>query len=82
MAHIDLTAPIEETIVRTYSSFTFSIAEVIPNDSIRVNLVVYADDNTAKNFAIVISGDEYKGWNSDDDYLIDLLRDKITGLLQ
>lgn len=81
MEHILLSESIQETIVRTYSSFTFSIVKIVPNTSIDVNIVVYADDQTAKSFVVNIHGKEYTDWLDDDTYLVDLLKAKIRGTI-
>ena len=78
MDPIQLSDKIKETIVRSYSYFTFSISRIVPNTCIDVNIVVYADDQTAKNFTVNISGEEYTNWLEDDNYLIELLKEKIA----
>ena len=77
MEHIQLPENIQETIVRTYTSFTFSISNIVPNTSIDVNIIAYADDQTSKGFTVRIQGKEYTDWLEDDSYLIDLLKIKI-----
>ena len=77
MEHIQLSENITETTIRTYTSFTFSISKIVPNSSIDVNIVAYADDQTSKGFTITIRDKEYTDWLEDDDYLIDLLKTKV-----
>ena len=50
---------------------------IVPNTSAKVQTLCYYGDGSVQMKWVTIEGDEYRGWASDDDYLIALVGHKL-----
>ena len=79
-----MSIPIPEPVVMTVNynivSFYYQFVDLtlFQNANIRVSLI---DDNGVmqKQITYLLQGDEYKNWGGDDQYIVDLIIDKIPG---
>ena len=68
---------------QTITSFTYRITDVILFESATV-LILFLDENEncIRTVQYVVKGDEYAEWSDDDQYIVDLIVEKIPDLLK
>lgn len=77
-----LPTPIPYTNTYNIVSYNYSFNNLILFKSVNVNLLLMdASGNIQKMVNYLIQGEEYTNWNSDDNYIINLLNGKIPELL-
>ena len=62
----------------TICKFTYQILEIKLTESVRIAVYLFTENDIlvdSKQF--LIEGDEYKRWGSDDNYIINLIKQKI-----
>ena len=72
-----LSSVIEYNEVRKATGYSFSVCEFIPNVSITLVISVFENTNLLKQIVYTIQGTEYENWGLNDNYLINLIEEKI-----
>ena len=64
-------------------TFTYRVTDVILFESATV-LILFLDknENCIRTVQYVVEGDEYADWSDDDQYIVDLIVEKIPDLLK
>jgi hypothetical protein len=68
--------PIKKTL--TICKFTYNILEIKLFESVRIAVYLYNENNMlidAKQY--IIKDDQYKAWTNDDQYILNLIKQKI-----
>lgn len=78
MNYITLETPIVETIVKTYDRFLIKDIRVNINLSATIIVLLKPIQGDIISRVIEISGEDYANWGSDDDYLIQFIKTKLT----
>lgn len=71
---------VKKDLVKTHSvsSFVISVVDLILNQSVAVNVCLYDENNILTDTTYFnISGDEYSNWGSNDQYLKNLIAEKL-----
>lgn len=71
---------VKKDLVKTHSvsSFVISVVDLILNQSVAVNVCLYDENNILTDTTYFnISGDEYNNWGSNDQYLKNLIAEKL-----
>jgi hypothetical protein len=79
-----MSIPIPEPVVMTVNynivSFYYHFVNLSLFNGANVRISLYDDKGVVqKEVAYIIQGDEYKNWGGDDQYIVDLIIDKIPG---
>lgn len=70
--------PFDKTTIQTGVRFTADIVLIIFNTSATFRVYLYdADDKVIDNSIIILEGQDYLNWNNDDNYIIQLIADKM-----
>jgi hypothetical protein len=76
---IPLTATVYKTITKSITSFTVTVNRLVLNTSADLEIKLFGDNNEFMDFRIVnISGADYTGWGSDDNYIINYVKTWIS----
>lgn len=72
--------PVEPKIINnTIVGMQINFLSLILDVNVSVNVLLYNSDNVViQNQVITIEGDEYENWGNDDDYLINLIANKLN----
>ena len=78
-----LESPFEIVSKQTITSFTYRVTELTLFHSATV-LILFLDENEncVRTIQYVVEGDEYAEWSDDDQYIVDLIVEKIPDLLK
>ena len=76
-------SPFEIVSKQTITSFTYRVTELTLFHSATV-LILFLDENEncIRTVQYVVKGDEYAEWSDDDQYIVDLIVEKISDLLK
>jgi len=80
---IPLDSPYDIISKQTITSFTYRVTDVILFESATV-LILFLDENEncVRTIQYVVEGEEYAEWSDDDQYIVDLIVEKIADLLK
>jgi len=80
---IPLDSPYDIISKQTITSFTYRVTDVILFESATV-LILFLDENEncVRTIQYVVEGEEYAEWSDDDQYIVDLIVEKIPDLLK
>jgi len=80
---IPLDSPYDIISKQTITSFTYRVTELTLFQSATV-LILFLDENEncIRTVQYVVEGDEYADWSDDDQYIVDLIVEKIPDLLK
>jgi len=80
---IPLDPPYDIISKQTITSFTYRVTDVILFESATV-LILFLDENEncVRTIQYVVEGEEYAEWSDDDQYIVDLIVEKIPDLLK
>ena len=67
---------IDRTTTIRLSKFDIIRARVFPHKSATIDITIYANDKEVER-VVLLSGEDYLKWSSDDDYLYDYVRENI-----
>lgn len=78
-----LDSPYDIISKQTITSFTYRVTELTLFHSATV-LILFLDENEncIRTVQYVVEGDEYAEWSDDDQYIVDLIVEKIPDLLK
>lgn len=76
--YIDLDTPIVETTVKTYTKFFVKNVTVNINSSATIIILLYPVEGDIVSRVIEMTGDDYTNWGSDDNYLIQFIKNKLN----
>jgi hypothetical protein len=75
--YINLDTPIIETVVRTYTKFFIKNVTVNINSSATIIILLYPVEGDIVSRIIEMDGSDYANWGSDDNYLINFIKNKL-----
>jgi hypothetical protein len=75
--YINLDTPIIETVVRTYTKFFIKNVTVNINSSATIIILLYPVEGDIISRIIEMDGSDYANWGSDDNYLINFIKNKL-----
>lgn len=76
-------APVDKTITKTITRFFLDIIELTFNTSARFRVSQYdVNDNLIDAINVTIEGEEYTNWRNDDNYIINLIAQKMGFIIQ
>lgn len=75
--YINLDTPIVETVVRTYTKFFIKNVTVNINSSATIIILLYPLEGDIISRIIEMDGSDYADWGSDDNYLINFIKNKL-----
>lgn len=75
--YINLDTPIVETVVRTYTKFFIKNVTVNINSSATIIILLYPVEGDIISRIIEMDGSDYADWGSDDNYLINFIKNKL-----
>jgi hypothetical protein len=80
---IPLDSPYDIISKQTITSFTYRVTDIILFESATV-LILFLDENEncIRTVQYVVEGEEYAEWSDDDQYIVDLIVEKIPDLLK
>ena len=80
---IPLDSPYDIISKQTITSFTYRVTDIILFESATV-LILFLDENEncIRTVQYVVEGEEYAEWSDDDQYVVDLIVEKIPDLLK
>tara|TARA_R110002126_G_scaffold202398_1_gene349828 strand:+ start:3144 stop:3383 length:240 start_codon:yes stop_codon:yes gene_type:complete len=76
--YINLDTPIVETVVKTYTKFLIKNVTVNINSSATIIVLLYPIEGDIISRIIEMDGDDYAKWGSDDNYLIQFIKQKLV----
>lgn len=75
--------PVDKTITQTIIRFTLDILELTFNTSARFRVSQYCvNDKLIDATNVTIEGEEYTNWGGDDNYIINLIAQKLGFTLE
>ena len=75
--------PVDRTVTQTITRFTLDIIELVFNTSARFRVSQYdADDKLIDATNVTIEGQEYADWGGDDNYIINLIAQKLGFIIE
>lgn len=77
-SYIILDTPIIETVVKTYTKFFIKNVTVNINSSATIIVLLYPVEGDIISRIIEMDGDDYAKWGSDDNYLIQFIKQKLV----
>lgn len=77
-SYIDLDIPITETVTKTYTKFLIKNVTVNINSSATIIILLYPLEGDIISRIIQMDGSDYANWGSDDAYLIQFIKQKLT----
>jgi len=54
-----------------------NVVDIVPNQSCKVNVDLWSENEILEHIQLTIDGEEYQNWSDDDNYLIDLVLEKL-----
>lgn len=77
--YLDVSFDFVET--KSVALYYYDLHTLIPNQSVRYNIVCLADDKSeSAHLDGIIEGEEYAAWGQDDNYITDIIRSRIMDL--
>lgn len=76
--YINLDTPIVETVIKTYTKFLIKNVTVNINSSATIIVLLYPLMGDIISRIIEMDGSDYANWGSDDNYLIQFIKQKLT----
>ena len=76
--YINLDTPIVETVVKTYTKFLIKNVTVNVNSSATIIVLLFPLEGDVISRIIEMDGDDYANWGSDDNYLIQFIKQKLV----
>lgn len=77
-SYINLDTPIVETVVKTYTKFFIKNVTVNINSSATIIILLYPIEGDIISRIIEMDGNDYANWGSNDNYLIDFIKNKLS----
>lgn len=75
-----LNTPIDYVNSVKIVSYTYHIANIQLFNSIHVNICLYGENSDSipvRCISYIIEGDEYAAWSNDDNYILELIKNKV-----
>jgi hypothetical protein len=70
--------PYDQTTIKTVTRFRVDVNNIILFSSANLGVVLFDENNICVNsFPLIISGDEYANWGGNDEYIGQLIADKL-----
>jgi hypothetical protein len=69
--------PQTKTTTVTITSFSAEIISLELNDNAKFRVVIYSETTPIDVLNILLEGDDYKQWSSDDNYVVKYIADKL-----
>jgi len=70
--------PYDQTTIKTVTRFRVDVNNIILFSSANLGVVLFDENNICVNsFPMIISGDEYANWGGNDEYIGQLIADKL-----
>jgi hypothetical protein len=76
--YINLDTPIVETVIKTYTKFLIKNVTVNINSSATIIVLLYPLMGDIISRIIEMDGSDYANWGSDDNYLIQFIKQKLV----
>jgi len=76
--YINLDTPIVETVVKTYTKFLIKNVTVNINSSATIIVLLCPLEGDIISRIIDMDGEDYANWGSDDNYLIQFIKQKLV----
>ena len=76
--YIDLDNAITEIVVKTYTKFFIKNITVNINSSATIIVLLFPVEGDVASRIIEMDGDDYANWGSDDNYLIQFIKQKLV----
>lgn len=77
-SYINLDTPIVETVVKTYTKFLIKNVTVNINSSATIIVLLCPLEGDIISRIIEMDGSDYANWGSDDNYLIQFIKQKLV----
>lgn len=73
--------PVNYKIIKQIISYTYTLDNIVPNQSVDYKIVCFAINNDVVKVLIgKIEGDEYLAWGNNDVYIEDIIKQKVLAL--